>query len=66
MRRDEDAVEALIVLDVITTVEHEDGDRLLASLRAATANERISLEYLEHVTGSVILTVAEWMSPDSS
>jgi nicotinamidase-related amidase len=35
-------------------------------------NERISLDYLEHVTGSVIVTVDEWleqspsMAPDAS
>ncbi|HEY3612129.1 MAG TPA: isochorismatase family cysteine hydrolase [Gaiellales bacterium] len=37
MARTRDAVEALIVLDVVTTFEHEDGERLLASMR-----ERVS------------------------
>jgi nicotinamidase-related amidase len=40
---DEQVVEALIVLDVITTFEHEDGDRLLASMRAGVARLRHAL-----------------------
>ena len=34
MARDDEIREALLVLDVINDFEHEDGDRLLASLRA--------------------------------
>jgi len=36
--RPDEAVEALIVLDVISDFDHEDGDRLLASLRERVAN----------------------------
>src|SRR3954447_25570429 len=37
-RRADEAIEALIVLDVISDFDHEDGDRLLASLRERVAN----------------------------
>lgn len=37
MERDEPIVEALVVLDVVTTFEHRDGDLLLASMRMRSA-----------------------------
>jgi nicotinamidase-related amidase len=38
------------------------GDGAARCLRDRGArNERISIEYLEHVTGSVILTITEWL-----
>ncbi|MDX6621418.1 MAG: hypothetical protein QOK36_3804 [Gaiellales bacterium] len=36
MNREDGAVEALVVLDVITTFEHKDGDQLLVSMRGAS------------------------------
>jgi nicotinamidase-related amidase len=44
MTADEQVVEALILLDVITSFEHEDGDRLLASARARGPAMRQALE----------------------
>ena len=40
-----DAIEALIVLDVVTTFEHDDGDRLLASMRVREPALRRALDH---------------------
>jgi nicotinamidase-related amidase len=45
MREDAPVVEVLIVLDVVTTFEHDDGDRLLNSMRARTPALRRALEH---------------------
>jgi nicotinamidase-related amidase len=46
MNREDGAVEALVVLDVITTFEHKDGDQLLVSMRGASpALQRASDAY---------------------
>jgi nicotinamidase-related amidase len=55
-----DVTEALVVLDVITTFEHEDGDRLLESMRTAVpalgralahARGRIAVVYVNDAAG---------------
>jgi nicotinamidase-related amidase len=45
MGEDAQVVEVLIVLDVVTTFEHDDGERLLASLRARSPALRRALEH---------------------
>jgi nicotinamidase-related amidase len=42
---EEQVVEALVVLDVFTTFEHEDGERLLASMRESAPAIAVALAY---------------------